>query len=41
MSQNMDMKAATQTYEGFIGFMKWGTIISFAVGALVVLLIAT
>jgi hypothetical protein len=36
-----DMKSATQTYEGFITFMKWGTIISLAVGALVVLLISS
>ncbi|QUT04497.1 aa3-type cytochrome c oxidase subunit IV [Sphingobium phenoxybenzoativorans] len=37
----MDMKSANQTYEGFIGFMKWGTIASLVVGAIVVLLISS
>ncbi|MFY9351543.1 MAG: aa3-type cytochrome c oxidase subunit IV [Sphingobium sp.] len=36
-----DMKAANETYAGFVGLMKWGTIASVAVAALVVLLIAT
>lgn len=36
-----DMKAANETYSGFVGLMKWGTIASVAVAALVVLLIAT
>lgn len=40
MSSGMDYKSATQTYSGFISVMKWGTIASIAVGALVVLLIA-
>jgi hypothetical protein len=28
------------TYHGFLAFMKWGAIMSFALGAIVVLLIA-
>ncbi|MET0370296.1 MAG: aa3-type cytochrome c oxidase subunit IV [Sphingobium sp.] len=34
------MKAANETYGGFVSFVKWGTIVSVAVGALVVLLIS-
>ena len=30
-----------KTYEGFLGFMKYGSIIAFGLGALVVLIIAT
>ncbi|MFC3442142.1 aa3-type cytochrome c oxidase subunit IV [Sphingobium rhizovicinum] len=40
MASNGNMKAAEQTYSGFIGFVKWGTIASVAVAALVVLLIS-
>lgn len=36
-----DIKAANETYSGFVGLMKWGTIASVAVAALVVLLIST
>lgn len=41
MGQHTDMKSATQTYEGFVTFVKWGTIVSLALGALVVLLISS
>ncbi|MBB6124709.1 aa3-type cytochrome c oxidase subunit IV [Sphingobium subterraneum] len=40
MAGQNDIKAAEQTYNGFIGMMKWGTIASLLVGALVVILIA-
>ncbi|MHA6768356.1 aa3-type cytochrome c oxidase subunit IV [Sphingobium ummariense] len=40
MASEDNMKSATQTYEGFVGLMKWGTIASVAVAALVVLLIS-
>jgi len=36
-----DIKSATQTYSGFIAMMKWGTVATIAVAALVVLLIAS
>ncbi|MFB0873280.1 MULTISPECIES: aa3-type cytochrome c oxidase subunit IV [unclassified Sphingobium] len=36
-----DIKAANETYSGFVGLMKWGTIASVAVAAVVVLLIST
>ncbi|WP_255325576.1 MULTISPECIES: aa3-type cytochrome c oxidase subunit IV [Sphingobium] len=35
------MKSATQTYEGFISLVKWGTIACALVAALVVVLIAS
>ncbi|WP_196221817.1 aa3-type cytochrome c oxidase subunit IV [Sphingobium sp. CAP-1] len=35
------MKNATQTYAGFVNFVKWGTIASVALAALVILLIST
>lgn len=41
MASNENMKAASQTYEGFVGLMKWGTVASVAVAAIVVLLIAS
>jgi hypothetical protein len=41
MSQHTDMKSATQTYESFLTFAKWGTIVSLAIGALVILLISS
>lgn len=41
MASNGNMKNAEQTYSGFVGLMKWGTIASVAVAAVVVLLIAT
>jgi hypothetical protein len=36
----MDMPAHVSTYASVMGLMKWGAIASFAVGALVVWLIA-
>lgn len=40
MGSNGDLKAHEQTYSGFTAMMKWGTIASFIVGAIVVLLIS-
>lgn len=40
MASDGNMKAANQTYTGFVGMMKWGTIASIAVAVLVVLLIS-
>ncbi|MBK5264641.1 MAG: aa3-type cytochrome c oxidase subunit IV [Alphaproteobacteria bacterium] len=40
MASNSDMKNEMKTYESFISFFKWGTIISFGIAALVVFLIA-
>lgn len=40
MASDGNIKSATETYAGFIGVMKWGTIVSIAVAALVVLLIS-
>lgn len=37
---NQDIGPAKQTYEGFISLFKWGTIVSAAVVALVVLIIS-
>lgn len=34
------MQAASETYSGFLSLLKWGTIVSVAVAALVVLIIA-
>jgi hypothetical protein len=36
-----EMQAHEGTYSGFIGLMKWGTILSAIVAAFVVLLIAS
>jgi len=36
----MDYKAHNNTYSGFLGLLKWGTILSAATGLLVVFLIA-
>ncbi|PZU57808.1 MAG: hypothetical protein DI547_12140 [Sphingobium sp.] len=41
MASHTDMKSANETYSGFVAFVKWGTVASFALGALVVLLIAS
>lgn len=35
-----NMKAARQTYDGFINMAKWGTVICILIAALVVKLIA-
>jgi Bacterial aa3 type cytochrome c oxidase subunit IV len=40
MAGNGDMKAHTETYGLVMGLLKWGTVVSFGLGALVVLLIA-
>ncbi|MCE7797564.1 aa3-type cytochrome c oxidase subunit IV [Sphingobium sufflavum] len=40
MSSDQNYRAAEQTYAGFIGLVKWGTIATIIVAALVVLLIA-
>ncbi len=39
-NNGMDMKAAEKTFDSFMGLVKWGTIITIAVTALVVLIIA-
>ncbi|WP_336972716.1 aa3-type cytochrome c oxidase subunit IV [Sphingobium aromaticiconvertens] len=41
MASEGNMKSANQTYAGFTSVMKWGTIASIAVAALVVLLISS
>ncbi len=41
MASEGNMKSATQTYAGFTAVMKWGTVASVAVAALVVLLISS
>ncbi|MFM5893978.1 MAG: aa3-type cytochrome c oxidase subunit IV [Novosphingobium sp.] len=40
MASGNDIKSHTSTYSGFIGLLKWGTIISVLTAALVVLIIA-
>jgi hypothetical protein len=40
MADQQDLTEATNTYGGFIGVMKWGTIATVIVTAIVVLLIA-
>jgi len=40
MASGNDMKMAENTYSGFISLMKWGTILSVIVAAIVVLLIS-
>ena len=41
MASGKDMKAATQTYEGFVKAATWGTVVCFAVAAVIVALIAS
>jgi Bacterial aa3 type cytochrome c oxidase subunit IV len=41
MAGNNDLKAAQGTYEGFIGWVKIGSIITIAITALVVIIIAS
>jgi Bacterial aa3 type cytochrome c oxidase subunit IV len=41
MSGQQDMQAHSETYAGVINMIKWGTIGSMLVGALVVFLIAS
>jgi hypothetical protein len=40
MASEGNLKAATETYGSFVGFVKWGTIATVALAALVVLLIS-
>lgn len=40
MASGNDMKMAEETYSGFIGLVKWGTILTAIVAVIVVLLIA-
>lgn len=40
MASEGNLKAAQDTYAGFLNFMKWGTIASVAVAAIVILLIS-
>ncbi|RSU57441.1 aa3-type cytochrome c oxidase subunit IV [Sphingobium yanoikuyae] len=41
MASDGNIKSATQTYEGFVGFVKWGTIACLIAAAIVVLLISS
>lgn len=41
MASDGNIKSAAKTYESFIGIMKWGTIATIAVAAIVVLLISS
>lgn len=41
MAAEQNLESATQTYTSFVFLMKWGTIASAIVAALVVLLIAS
>lgn len=40
-SVEMDYKAHNQTYAGFIGLVKWGTVLSLAVAAIVVTILVS
>jgi hypothetical protein len=40
MSSGNDMKSANETYDGFIGLVKWGTILCAMIAAIVVYIIA-
>jgi hypothetical protein len=41
MAENSEFKVQRQTYDGFIGLLKWGTVASALVVALVVYLLAS
>lgn len=41
MASESNMKSANQTYAGFTSVMKWGTVATIIVAALVVLLISS
>lgn len=41
MASGNDMDSANETYGGFTSLIKWGTIGSFVVAAIVVILIAS
>lgn len=40
LAGNQDMRAANETYSGFLTLFKWGTIVSAAVALLVIVIIA-
>lgn len=40
MAEHQDMTQANNTFGAFTALMKWGTIVSFIVGALVILIIS-
>ncbi len=40
MASGNDMKSAESTYSGFLGMLKWGSIVAVLITALVVILIA-
>ena len=40
MAGNQDIRDASETYSCFLSLLKWGTIVTVAVTALVVLIIA-
>jgi hypothetical protein len=40
MASEGNMKAAEETYAGFLGVVKWGSVAAIAVTALVILLIS-
>lgn len=40
MASGNDMKMAESTYSGFVSLIKWGTIVSVIVAAVVVLIIS-
>ncbi|MBK7163399.1 aa3-type cytochrome c oxidase subunit IV [Sphingorhabdus pulchriflava] len=40
MAGNQDIRAASETYTGFLSLLKWGTIAAVIVTAIVVLVIA-
>lgn len=41
VSSDQNYRAAEQTYSGFVGLVKWGTIATLIVTAIVVLLISS
>ena len=41
MASEGNVERATQTYEGFVSFVKWGTIVSVILTAIVVVLISS
>ncbi|MGC4251797.1 MAG: aa3-type cytochrome c oxidase subunit IV [Sphingobium sp.] len=41
MAQQDNMQHANETYAGFVGVVKWGTIVSLIATAIVVLLISS
>jgi tetrahydromethanopterin S-methyltransferase subunit B len=41
MAEQQDISSAKGTYAGFLKMFKWGAVISAAIAALVVLIIAT